>query len=195
MSTDSDRRHRFEAVAADVYEPLQRYLRRRASAADAADVLGDTLLAVWRRLDDVPADATLPWCYGVARRCLANHRRGDDRRSLLIERVVAHLATGDDGDPQRHVEALDPGLHDALAGLSTREQEIVHLWAWEQLEPREIAVVLDQTPNSVNVALARAKRKLAAELGDWRDHTNRQDQRPAGQEPGDGTARSREEMR
>ena len=195
MSTDSDRRHRFEAVAADVYEPLQRYLRRRASAADAADVLGDTLLTVWRRLDDVPTDAVVPWCYGVARRCLANHRRGHDRRNRLTERVVAHLVSGDDGDPQRHVEALDPALHDALAGLSASEQEIVHLWAWEQLEPREIAVALDQTPNSVSVALARAKRKLAAELGDRHDPASRQDQQPAGQEPGDGTARSRKEMR
>ena len=51
--------------AAEVYEPLQRYLRRRAHADDAADALADTLLVVWRRLDDVPDDP-LPWCYGAA---------------------------------------------------------------------------------------------------------------------------------
>ena len=37
MRTDPALTRRFEAVAADVYEPLQRYLRRRASADDAAD--------------------------------------------------------------------------------------------------------------------------------------------------------------
>jgi len=42
-----------------VYEPLQRYLRRRTDAAAADDVLGDALLVMWRRLDDVPPDAAL----------------------------------------------------------------------------------------------------------------------------------------
>ena len=70
------RRDRFEAALREVYEPLQRYLGRRCAPDDAAEVLNDTLLTIWRRLDDVPADRRLPWTYGVARRCLANHRRG-----------------------------------------------------------------------------------------------------------------------
>ena len=53
----------------------------------------------------------------------------------------------------------------AISRLSDSEAEIVRLWAWDRLEPREIAVVLDLTPNAVSVALSRAKRKLAAELG------------------------------
>ena len=54
------RRARFEALAAEVYEPLQRYVRRRIDAAAADDVVSDTLLVCWRRLDDVPDDAALP---------------------------------------------------------------------------------------------------------------------------------------
>lgn len=164
MSRDPDRDRRFEAVAADVYEPLQRYLRRRASADDAGDVLADALLTVWRRIDDVPLDDPLPWCYGVTRRCLANHRRGDGRRERLTEKVVTHRLPADDGDPQRRIERLDPDLDAAIRQLTLAEQEIVRLWAWEQLEPREIAVVLDQTPNAVSVALTRARRKLADRL-------------------------------
>jgi RNA polymerase sigma-70 factor (ECF subfamily) len=56
VSSAPERRERFERVAGEVSEPLQRYLRRRAPAADAADALADTLLVVWRRLDDVPDD-------------------------------------------------------------------------------------------------------------------------------------------
>lgn len=182
MRTDPGRVERFEAVAAGVYEPLQRYLRRRASADDASDVFAETLLTVWRRLDDVPADDPLPWCYGVARRCLANHRRSRDRRSRLTERIIAHRlpgATGGDGqgDPQQRVERIDPDLDAAIGTLTLAEQETVRLWAWEQLEPREIAVVLGQTPNAVSVALSRARRKLAEQLG-----AGRQDQDDAGQE-------------
>lgn len=180
MSPDPARAQRFEAVAADVYEPLQRYLRRRASTADAADVLSEALLTVWRRLDDVPRDDPLPWCYGVARRCLANHRRGDDRRRRLTDRVRTHRLPDHDGDPQARIERIDPTLDAAIRELSLAEQEIVRLWAWEQLEPREIAVVLDLTPNAVSVALARSRRKLAARLTE--SDPARQDPQHAGQE-------------
>ncbi len=87
MISDRDRRQRFEAIAEDVFEPLQRYLRRRANRADAEDVLSDVMLTVWRRLDDVPTDAVLPWCYGIARRSLANHRRGQTRHLRLVQRL------------------------------------------------------------------------------------------------------------
>lgn len=177
MRTDPDRARRFDAVAAEVYEPLQRYLRRRASADDAGDVLAESLLTVWRRLDDVPADDPIPWCYGVARRCLANHRRGADRRTRLHERLLGHRLPGDDGDPQRRIERIDPDLDAAIRTLSLAEQEILRLWAWEQLEPREIAIVLDQTPNAVNVALSRSRRKLAARL----ESSTRHDRTGAGQ--------------
>lgn len=175
------RRARFETVAAAAYEPLQRYLRRRASADDAADVLAETLLVVWRRLDDVP-DEALPWCYGVARRQLANHRRGDERRLRLVDRAAAQPEPPS-ADPQDAVEQLDPDLHAAIRQLSDAEAEIVHLWAWERLEPREIATVLELSPNAVSVALSRAKRKLAGIL-----EGGRQDRHDAGHLQGAGTA-------
>lgn len=176
------RRARFEAVADEIFEPLQRYLARRARRDDAADVLSDTLLVVWRRLDEVPDDP-LPWSYGVARRCLANHRRGDERRLRLVDRAAAQPAPTPD-DPQDLVEQHDPALHAALSTLSDAEAEIVRLWAWERLEPREIATALDLTPNAVSVALSRAKRKLSQELSE----TGRQDHTDAGHLQGAGTA-------
>jgi RNA polymerase sigma-70 factor, ECF subfamily len=176
VSIDPTRRRRFEAVVAEVIDPLQRYLGRRADAADADDVLGDVLLAVWRRLDDVPADAPLPWCYGVARRCLANHRRGAARRSRLADRIGVVDPPEAMVDEHRAIDAMDGELVDAMRVLSPAEREIVYLWAWEHLEPREIAIVVDRTPNAVSVALTRARHKLADEL--------RQSGDRAGQEPG-----------
>ncbi|HWL44908.1 MAG TPA: sigma-70 family RNA polymerase sigma factor [Ilumatobacter sp.] len=162
---DAERRARFEAIAGEVFEPLQRYLRRRASRDDAADVLGTSLLTVWRRLDEVPTDAPLPWCYGVARRTLANHRRGAERHLRLTDRL-ATLPPTTSPDPGDAVDEGDPELHAAIATLSDSEAEIVRLWAWEGLEPREIAIVAGSTANAVSVALARAKRKLRDRLDD-----------------------------
>lgn len=182
-ATDADRRARFEAVAAEVFDPLQRYLRRRATSEDAADVLSATLLTIWRRLDDVPTEEPLPWCYGVARRTLANHRRGVERHLRLVERVGGTANTVA-FDAAAAIDDQQPELVAALATLSDADAEIVRLWAWEGLEPREIATVLDTTPNAVSVALSRSKRRLRAEL-------DRQDPPPPGQEP-DGTTRSGE---
>lgn len=175
MSSDIERRRRFEAVATEVYEPLQRFMRRRAAPDEAEEAFGDTLLTLWRRLDDVPDDAVLPWSYGVARRTLANRRRAVRRRLRLVERIASRPAPATVTDP---AESDDhPELTAALAALPEADREILTLWAWEELEPREIAVVLDTTANAVSLRLSRAKAKLAAEMG-------RQDRPPAGHEAG-----------
>lgn len=154
------RRARFEALARDLIEPLRRFLVRRVDADTADDVLADTLLVVWRRLDDVP-DHALPWVYGVARNCLANARRGDRRQERLAAKIavvdppVAAVAGPGEGDPL---------LAEALATLGETDAELLRLWAWEQLTPAEIATVLDVTPNAVSIRLHRAREKLRVEL-------------------------------
>jgi RNA polymerase sigma-70 factor, ECF subfamily len=151
-ATPDARRQRFEALAGEVLLPLQRYLRRRTEDAD--DVLSEVLLVLWRRLEDVP-DEALPWAYGVARGCLANHRRSAQRRLKLVRR----LAT------ERVVEASDDtDLAEALACLREDDREVLRLWAWEQLPPREIAVVLGITPNAASIRLHRATKKLRHQL-------------------------------
>ncbi|WP_225891538.1 RNA polymerase sigma factor [Streptomyces dioscori] len=49
-----EREARFEALVGVVAEPLHRYLRRRADAGAVDDVLAETMLVLWRRLEDVP---------------------------------------------------------------------------------------------------------------------------------------------
>ena len=177
MDASTARTRRFEAIAEEVYEPLQRYLMRRAPRSDAEDALSEVLLTVWRRLDDAPTDRPLPWCYGIARRTLANQRRGKRRSLRLVERLQAEPVEHPAGAGQ----ALgDPNLERALEQLGDSDREILGLWAWEQLEPREISVVLGISPNAATLRLSRAKKKL-------RDEMSRQNQGSAGHIPGRGT--------
>jgi RNA polymerase sigma-70 factor, ECF subfamily len=165
--SDHERTARFEAVFGRVYEPLQRYLRRRADAATAEDVLAETLTTIWRRLDDVPHDLELAWCYSVARHTLGNARRSRDRHLRLVDKVGSRapsaMATAAAADAA--IEATDPDLDRALAGLSPDDRDVLRLWAWEQLEAREIAAVLDITPNAASIRLHRAKGHLRDALG------------------------------
>ena len=149
------RETRFTALAQLVAEPMRRYVARRTDPEAAQDVLADALLVVWRRLDDVPEDDPVPWCIGVARRCLANARRSARRQQRLVQRLSL-----------QHREPFEPALddadlYDALGRLSEQDRELVQLWAWEQLAPREIAAVLGISPNAARIRLHRARAKLA----------------------------------
>lgn len=156
---ESSRREQFESLAAEVYEPLQRYVRRRVDADAVDDVVAETMLTLWRRLGDVPPNARLPWAYGVARRQIANHRRAAGRHLRLVRKAETQPR------PIPHTDGpLDPELHSALAELPDQDRELLRLWAWEQLEPAEIGVAMGLTANAVSIRLHRAKKRLAENL-------------------------------
>ena len=115
MSSEHERRRRFEAIVDEVFEPLQRYLRRRVGPADAEDALADVLMTIWRRIEDAPSPPTLPWCYGIARRTLANQRRGRERHLRLVRRIEAQPAPEPGHDPAE--AGPDPELSLALDQL------------------------------------------------------------------------------
>ena len=64
--TDAECEKRMRDLVVLVVDPVRRYLYRRTDAATADDVIGDTLLVCWRRLDEVP-DNALPRAIVVAR--------------------------------------------------------------------------------------------------------------------------------
>jgi RNA polymerase sigma-70 factor (ECF subfamily) len=155
---DDARRSRFEALAAQVVEPARRFLARRTDPDTADDVLADTLLVLWRRLDDVPGgDEALPWTYAVARNALANALRGSRRQRRLAYRITVT-------DPPGEVAPAEPEPDDrvsrALERMRPDEAELLRLWAWEQLGPAEIATVLELSPNAVSIRLHRARARF-----------------------------------
>ena len=155
-----DARERFEALAAEVVEPVRRFLARRTDPDTADDVLAETLLVCWRRLDQVPENA-LPWVYGVARNCLANVVRGERRQVRLAARITV---VDRPQEADRPPDEPDERVGAALAALKPEEAELLRLWAWEQLRPGEIAEVLGVTPNAVSIRLHRARGKFVEAL-------------------------------
>ncbi len=135
------------------------YVRRRAPADVVDDIVAETFLVAWRRLDDVPEPA-LPWLLGVARRVLSTHRRGDRRRRELGSRLAAtqsmSLAAWSEDGEERTLAAL--------AALSEKDREALMLIAWEGLTPKQAAVVLNEPAGRFRVRLHRAKRRIKALL-------------------------------
>ena len=134
-------------------------MRRTRSVTDAEDVAAETFVIAWRKLDAIPEEA-LPWLYAVARRVLANQRRGLGRR----ERLAALLRVEDVPTPMRVGDDIDGPAFLALASLSPADQELLRLVAWEELGNRQIAAVLGITANAVAIRLHRARSRFAEAL-------------------------------
>jgi RNA polymerase sigma factor (sigma-70 family) len=154
------RRARFRAVYdANYHRVLGYLLRRTASREDAEDLLAETFLTVWRRLEEVPPADARPWLYGVARNALANHRRGERRRG----RLAGRLATAS-SPHQAHAEGDVALVAEAFARLREEDRELLALAVWEELDPGEIATVLACSRNAARIRLHRARRRLTREV-------------------------------
>ena len=67
---------------------IQDYCRRRVAGDLVDDVVAETFLTAWRRLDDVPAgDGALLWLYRVAYRLVGHEWRSNARRVRLEARL------------------------------------------------------------------------------------------------------------
>jgi RNA polymerase sigma-70 factor (ECF subfamily) len=155
---------RFRAVVAEVADPVRRYLWRRTDSATADDVLAETLVVLWRRFDEQPREV-VPWAIGVARKQLANARRAAARRDRLVARIAVV-------DPPVDVVAAEEADHSAerevnrvLALLRPADAEVLRLWAWDELEPRDLAVALGISANAAAVRLHRARRRFEEAFG------------------------------
>lgn len=157
---------RFRRIYAANFDPLLAYAIRRVEAPeDAADVVAETFLVVWRRRRDVPPDDEVRlWLYGVARRVLANHHRGGARRERLGERLRQRLRAAAPADPGSEVPRRLVVLA-AMARLGELDREVLTLTFWEGLEPREIATVLGLSAPAVRARLSRARRRLRELVG------------------------------
>lgn len=156
----SDRRERFEAAYRELYAPICGYtLRRVRDPEDAAEAIAETFATLWRRFDRCPRGEELrPWLFGVARRVIANQRRGERRRGALSERLVASF-------DQAAFAAVEPpdetsALARAFASLNEADRELLSLVAWEGLTRDELAVALRTSRAVVRLRLHRARKRL-----------------------------------
>ena len=129
---------------------------RVGNRADAEDITSDTFERALRYRDsfDSKKGDPIAWLLGIAGNCIYT--------AMLRPQPVA--ATREEAS----LEDLEAsvvtrlGLAEALATLTPRDRELLALRYGAELKPREIAALLDQRTNAVEVALTRARARLAA---------------------------------
>lgn len=154
---------RFHTLYERHYPAIWAFGRRRVAPAQVDDVVAETFLTAWRRIDDVPdGERALLWLYRVAYRVVGHQWRTRDRQRRLRERIAAvpdqPMAAADDA------VLLDDDVRRVLAAadrLNRTDAEVVRLLCWEQLSRDEIAHVLDLEPNAAGQRIHRARKNLA----------------------------------
>ncbi|HEX7275786.1 MAG TPA: sigma-70 family RNA polymerase sigma factor [Acidimicrobiales bacterium] len=161
-----DKAQRFRQLYEAYYGSVSAYARRRLPDGDLAqDAVSETFLVAWRRLSDVPAGSdTLPWLYGVARRVIANQRRGSQRRAELSNRLAREWLPGREVEAGVLFDDERRAVLSALVRLREGDQEILRLSVWEELSHREIGLVVGCSEATVAVRLHRARNRLGREI-------------------------------
>ena len=143
---------------------LDYFNRRCSNADDAADLLGETLIVVWRRRSAVPADPLQArmWLFGVARKVLSGHRRSSRRRTALTLRLGEELASEVSASP-----VDDPAgeyVRACIRELSDLDQEIIRLVYWDGFSLEETAQILGAKSATIRSRHSRARARLKAML-------------------------------
>ncbi len=156
---------RFEQLV-DVHgDDIANYFRRRCfplPQADVGDLVEETLVIVWRRLDELSEEALFPWTMGVARNVLRNAKRSSRRRihyesSVRVQGAVA---------PAEEFVVANESIRTAMKALGRREREVLTLHFWDGLSTGEIGLSLSISSRAAAVALSRAQQHLRALMGE-----------------------------
>jgi RNA polymerase sigma-70 factor (ECF subfamily) len=132
------------------------YARRHVGPSAADDIVSETFLVAWRRLDVVP-DPALPWLLGVARNLSRARQRADGRTlvTAVAEQSVPDFAEAAD---------TDHDLVEALRALPPVDREVLYLVGWEDLSNIDAAAVLGCSTKTFGVRLHRARARLRRQL-------------------------------
>jgi RNA polymerase sigma-70 factor (ECF subfamily) len=150
------------------------YIARRLGRDAADDLVGETFLVAFGRRGGYDPDqpSARPWLYGIATRLVSRRRRDEVRFFRAISRTGIDPAAdpvaepvADEGARRADAQMLHRRLAGALAALPVADRDALLLVA-DGLSHQEAAQALGVPPGTLSSRLARARRKLRAELGD-----------------------------
>jgi len=152
------REESFERLFDAFYRDITAYVARRIATKDVDDVVAKVFAVAWRRFERIPEppDDRL-WLFGVARRCLSDHRRSGKRQL----RLQIRLTNESDAAPSPSYSTdVDPRLElvlSAMASLAPADREALQLVLWEEMTHAQAATILNCTTNAFEIRYRRAR--------------------------------------
>jgi len=159
VPADEQRRAAFELLFRAHYRSVENFVTSRYGSTDRDAVLSRTFEVAWRRLEDIPSDATRGWLISVARNCARNEMRGSRRRREHFDEMAAAIQT-----PQTEPDPISAGTLEAFryafGRLSPADREVLLLADWDGLVGDDLAAALGVSKSTAAVRLHRARTRL-----------------------------------
>lgn len=158
----------FESLFRETYPSVAAYCHRRLPPVEADEAVAEVYEVAWAKRDMVlAADVPLAWLYRVAFGVVSNAYRSKRRKRQFLQRVEAERRASPPTPENRALESEETNLVlRALGELSSDDQEILRLAAFEGLAYAEISTVLQIPEGAVRSRLHRARRRLGAVLAE-----------------------------
>jgi RNA polymerase sigma-70 factor, ECF subfamily len=170
--SDDQRQSAFREYVVPELEVMLRVARRLTrDAADAEDLVQDTLVRAFRAIDRFDGRYPRAWLLTILRNTHVNRlrkRRPDLLEDELAQRLPARGADGrEDGTSERALHgSFDPLVRNALAALSANHRAVIALVDLDGLTYQEAAEMLEVPVGTVMSRLHRARRKVREQLED-----------------------------
>jgi len=143
---------------------LDYFSRRVDTGDDAADLLSETFLVAWRQSAKVPAaeDEARMWMFGVARRVLANWKRGRRRRIALTDSLKESIARSPSNFDVPDDKSAD--VRAAVHALPASQRELIMLVYWDGFSIVEAGNILGLSESTARGRYQRARQRLSETL-------------------------------
>ena len=156
----------FEDALAQLHPNLTAYIGRIVVNDELRDdIVQDAIVKAIEKQESFRGDASLKtWVFTIARNMAFAHYRTEKRRDRLrgLFELGLEAGWGEWSDPEE-IAALkerESILHEAIAGLTMQEQEIIALRDFEGLSGEETSQVLGISVSAVKSRLHRARLSL-----------------------------------
>jgi RNA polymerase sigma-70 factor (ECF subfamily) len=154
----------FDRYAARIHRFIASALGASNPAADADDILQDTMIALAEALPFFRADCSLfTFACAIAHRKVLSAFRTNSRRARLTVAVAAVQIDSLQQSPRDNSD-----VQHALARLTAEYREILTLKYVDEISVAEIARILDLSEHAIESRLARARKALRKSLEDTR---------------------------
>ena len=151
------------------------FRRYRMSDEEAADLLQETFIKVYRSADKFQGNSKVStWIWTIARNCMLDYLRSKKTHESLDELLeegdsVETLVIQQDSPDQGHIQDCVQRGFIAFANSFPDRAHAMRLAAFEGWDMEELAGFLSRTPAATREYISQCRKKLSPFLEDCRD--------------------------
>jgi RNA polymerase sigma-70 factor (ECF subfamily) len=132
------------------------------SHSRAADVVQETNLVLWRKIDEFDSSQPfLPWAFGIARFQVLANLRDRKRDRMLLDADLAEKLSSDVAGASNRLEDVREALRGCMEKLPEASRELVVQRYMKSASITEVSATFNRSVSAVKIALMRARRQLA----------------------------------